>query len=254
MKSIINTEDSVGIIENAYGNVLNEYFQVRKQSEDICAPLEIEDYGIQTVDIVSPPKWHLAHVSWFFETFLLKPYLPGYKEFNPIFEQIFNSYYNSVGNYHPRGERGLLSRPTVSEVYQYRAYVDKHMQALLESSHTDHYGDVIYRTVLGINHEQQHQELLLTDIKHIFAYNPLKPVYQSNLKSDTSQSSIPVEPATWFEYSGGLTELGYSGDQFAYDNEFPRHNTYINKFLLASKPVTNAEYSKFIESGAYQDH
>ena len=203
---------------------------------------------------MSPPKWHLAHVSWFFETFLLKPYLPGYKEYNPIFEHIFNSYYNSVGDYHPRGERGLLSRPTVSEVYQYRAYIDRNMQALLESSNTEHYGNVIYRTCLGINHEQQHQELLLTDIKHIFAYNPLKPTYHSNQKFDLNQNSTPLEPAAWVEFSGGLTELGYSGDQFAYDNEFPRHKSYINKFLLASKPVTNAEYIKFVEFGGYQDH
>jgi len=254
MNTKINTSDPEGIIEDANYRVLTEYFQVRKQTEDICAPLEIEDYGIQTVDIVSPPKWHLAHVSWFFETFLLKPYLPGYKEYHPIFEQIFNSYYNSVGDYHPRGERGLLSRPTVSEVYKYRAYVDRNMQALLEISPTEHYGDIIYRTKLGVNHEQQHQELMLTDIKHIFAYNPLKPVYRSNQKFDADQNSTSVEAATWIEFSGGLTELGYSGDRFAYDNEFPRHKTHINNFLLASTPVTNAEYIKFIESGAYQDH
>ncbi len=248
-------------VDLASANILGNYVEVRTLSEEICAALEIEDYGIQTVDIVSPPKWHLAHVSWFFETFLLKPYLPGYTEFNPIFEQIFNSYYNSVGNYHPRGERGLLSRPTVAEVYKYRAYVDSNMRILLDNPNSDYYNDIVSRTILGINHEQQHQELLLTDIKHIFSYSPLKPVYRANHMASTNENSALVKPSTWVEFSGGLIELGYDSAQFvddsapfAYDNESPRHKSYINAFLMASKPVTNGEYIKFIESSGYKDH
>jgi len=244
--------ESTNLVENAY--ILSKFNCVRRQSEEICAPLEIEDYGIQTVEFVSPPKWHLAHVSWFFETFLLKPYLPGYKEFNPVFKQIFNSYYNSVGSFHPRGERGLLSRPTVSQVYEYRAYINQSMQELLDSPGAEHYDDIIYRTELGLNHEQQHQELLLTDIKHIFAYNPIKPIYQVNPRLDAGWGFMPIKPTAWVEFSGGITDLGHDGQHFAYDNEYPRHKSYINPFLVASKPVSNAEYIQFIESGAYQNH
>jgi len=262
MNANINIADNAGMLTNERAkrvvndstNILAHFYQIRQQSEDICAPLEIEDYGIQTVNIVSPPKWHLAHVSWFFETFLLKPYLPGYKEFNSVYKQIFNSYYNSVGRYHPRGERGLLSRPTVSQVYEYRAYINRSMQALLDSPSAEYYDDIINRTVLGLNHEQQHQELLLTDIKHIFSYSPLKPVYRENSMLHTGEDSKPLTSATWVKFSAGITELGYDGEQFAYDNEYPRHKSYINPFFLASKPVTNAEYIEFIESGAYQDH
>lgn len=225
-------------------DVSARYRRIRQQSEQICAPLAIEDYGVQTVPEVSPAKWHLAHVSWFFETLLLKPFLGDYREFHPQFGFLFNSYYYTIGSMHPRPQRGLLSRPTVDEVYQYRAHVDEHMGRLLESELSD---DVLARCELGLHHEQQHQELMLTDIKHVFAYNPLRPVY--------SQRTAPAGhagPMDWIEFDGGVHEIGFAGHGFAFDNETPRHRVFSPPFRLASRPVTNGEYLEFMASGAYR--
>ena len=225
-----------------------QYIEVRQQSECLCAPLEIEDYGIQTAAFASPPKWHLAHTAWFFETLLLTPYLKGYKAFHPQYAILFNSYYDTIGEYHPRPERGMLSRPTVKEVYEYRNYVDQHMTRLLEETNHPQYAEITRRTILGLNHEQQHQELLLTDIKYNFAYNPLKPVYQ-NLPQPPEQ---PLSALRWFEFDAGIYQIGFNGDGFCYDNETPRHKTYNNAFRLASRPVSNSEFIQFIEDGGYQ--
>lgn len=223
---------------------------VRMQSERICAPLVTEDYVIQSMDDVSPPKWHLAHTSWFFENFLLKPFLRGYREFHSSFGYLFNSYYNAVGNMHPRPLRGMLSRPTVEQIYQYRSYVDEHIQQLLDciSDHPDG-NEITKRFELGLHHEQQHQELLLTDIKHIFAQNPLRPAYHS-LK--VAQASESVNPH-WIKFDGGLYSVGYQDSGFCFDNELPTHSVFVHPFSLCSELVTCGEYIDFINDGAYQE-
>ncbi len=228
-------------------DLLRHYQQIRQDSETICAPLEIEDYGIQTMADVSPPKWHLAHTSWFFETFLLTPFLPDYSVFHPDFIRLFNSYYEQVGAFHPRPQRGLLSRPTVADVYRYRKHVDDAMQRLLMQHTLAARQDIALRTRIGIHHEQQHQELMLTDIKHILASNPLLPAY----RDDLPQADGEAMPLGWIEFDAGLYEIGYSGDGFAFDNEYPRHKVYLESFRLANRAVNNAEYLAFIEDGGY---
>jgi ergothioneine biosynthesis protein EgtB len=227
-----------------------DYLRVRHDTERLCAPLEIEDYGIQSMPSASPPKWHLAHTTWFFETLVLKPFLEGYREYHPLFARLFNSYYESLGGYHPRPQRGLLSRPTVAEVYRYRADVDEHMEKLLAQADHPQRNNIVQLTVLGLNHEQQHQELLLTDILHNFACNPLHPVY-----SPISVPSAPAEralPLQWVDFAGGVKTIGHAGGGFAYDNEGPPHKTYLDDFRLASRQVTNGEFIEFIEAGGYR--
>lgn len=225
------------------------YADVRRESEWLCKPLEIDDYGAQTMPAVSPPKWHLAHTAWFFETLVLKPFLDGYREYHPLFPYLFNSYYESLGSYHPRPERGLLSRPTVAEVYRYRAYVDEHMARVLGQAGHLHREEIERCTVLGLNHEQQHQELLLTDIKHIFAYNPLRPSYGAMAWGTRVFDALPLR---WLDFEGGIKSIGHEGEGFAYDNEAPVHKVYLHDFQLASRPVTNGEFMEFIEAGGYQ--
>jgi ergothioneine biosynthesis protein EgtB len=228
--------------------VLAQYLAVRRETELLCEPLAIEDYGIQAMPDVSPPKWHLAHTSWFFETFVLQPYLPGYQVFHPRFGYLFNSYYQTVGSFFPRPQRGLLSRPTVEEVYRYRAHVDAAMAKLAAVADASRRDRIIFRTVLGLHHEQQHQELLLTDIKYNFVFNPLRPAYRP------APEPVDKPPALlqWLAYDGGLREIGFSGTGFAYDNETPRHKVYLENFRLASRLVTNGEFLAFIEDGGYR--
>jgi len=228
--------------------LLAQYKLVRSVSENLCSPLLAEDCCMQTMPDVSPPKWHLAHVSWFFETFLLKPFLPGYGEFDPYFAALFNSYYEGAGAMHPRAQRGFLSRPPLEEVYRYRRHIDLQMEALLTHVGDDQWRDVLFRVTLGLHHEQQHQELLLTDIKHIFASQPLRPAYRTAENSEAS-SAAPLE---WHEYPGGIYEIGHDGEGFCYDNETPRHRIYLEDFRLASRPVTNGEYLEFIAAGGYR--
>jgi len=225
--------------------LIANYKKIRQQTKYLCDPLETEDYGIQTMAETSPPKWHLAHTAWFFETLLLKPFLPGYREFHPLFSQLFNSYYDTLGDHHPRPERGLLSRPTVAEVYRYRQYIDEQMITLLSTA--DHSSDIIKRTLLGLNHEQQHQELLLADIKHNFANNPLRPLFRER-PATAATKEMPLE---WINFNEGVISIGHKAGGFAYDNEMPRHKTYLNAFRLASRPVTNGEFIKFIEADGY---
>ena len=234
------------------------YNRVRHDSEYLCEPLEIEDYGIQTMPEVSPPKWHLAHTSWFFETLLLKPFNGGYREYHPKFAVLFNSYYDTIGTYHPRNQRGILSRPTTDEIYSYRQYVDNAMHELLSQTNHLHRQDILSRTILGLNHEQQHQELLLTDIKHIFYSNPLRPTYKENFTHlETSPVTQKRHKINWIEFNGGIKPIGLSHDKssstsFSYDNEGPKHKVLLENFKLASKPVSNGEYLEFINSGGYQ--
>jgi len=233
--------------------LLAAYFRrIREDSENLCSPLQIEDYGIQTMPSVSPPKWHLAHTSWFFETMLLKPYLANYREHHTKFAELFNSYYDTIGVYHPRPQRGLLSRPTVKEVYAYRAYIDEQMSQLLAHTHHKQWPEIVRRTIIGANHEQQHQELLLTDIKHIFAYNPLRPVYCEPGYCERPQPTTSAADMKWIAIEGGIKSIGFGGDGFAYDNEGPRHKVYLNDYALASRPVTNAEFIEFISDGGYE--
>jgi len=221
------------------------YQDVRQQTEDICTPLETEDYVIQAMADVSPPKWHLAHTTWFFETFLLKRFIQNYQPFHPDFEYIFNSYYESIGHFWPRTKRGLLSRPTVREIYAYRAHVDRGMHELLTGDVPETIKDLV---ILGMNHEQQHQELLYTDIKYNFFRNPLKPPYMKGDEHIPS-SAVMLE---WLAYEEGLYPIGHAGGSFAFDNEYPRHQVYVQGFCLASRPVTNGEYLCFIEEGGYR--
>lgn len=227
---------------------LLRYREVRSASEALCEPLEVDDYSLQSIPQTSPPKWHLAHVSWFFETFLLERYLPAYRPFHPQFRVLFNSYYYQVGPFHPRPQRGLLSRPTVDEVYHYREWVDNHMEGLIDDVDEAVWQEVALRIAIGLNHEQQHQELLLTDIKHNFWMNPLFPVYRSDLTPSAGQAS----DLRWYGFEGGLRTIGYSGAGFAYDNETPQHNVFVAPYRLTNRLITNGEYLAFIEDSGYQ--
>jgi ergothioneine biosynthesis protein EgtB len=246
MVSIV-TADLNFLLVDAATDLENRYRQIRQISEKICQPLATEDYTIQSMPDVSPPKWHLAHTTWFFETFVLLPHLPGYTVFHPQFGYLFNSYYEAVGARHPRHQRGLLSRPTVAEVYRYRAHVDRAMNALLTISILP---DLAALIELGLHHEQQHQELLLTDIKHILALNPLHPIYRDDLASVVGINNSTVQ---WLEYPGGLHAIGHQGKEFAFDNESPRHQTYLQDYKLTNRLVTNGEYLEFIQAGGYQE-
>jgi ergothioneine biosynthesis protein EgtB len=226
-----------------------QYLEVRAQTERLCEPLAVDDYQIQSVLETSPPKWHLAHASWFFETFLLKPFARNYRPFHPHFEYVFNSYYETVGSFHPRAQRGLLSRPTVEDVYRYRAHVDAAMLSLVQSISEVQWSQLAYRVTMGLHHEQQHQELLLMDIKHNFALNPLQPAYRDHVEV----SRQPPTPMRWIERPGGIVEIGHAGDTFAFDNETPRHSVLLRDHALASRPVTNGEYFEFLASGGYAD-
>jgi ergothioneine biosynthesis protein EgtB len=228
-------------------NLAKEYKNVRQKTEAICKPLKTEDYVVQPVVDVSPPKWHIGHTTWFFETFLLKPYAQGYKEFNPSYNYVFNSYYETVGARVVRTDRGNLSRPTVEEIYQYRKYVDEAMEEFLNSELDDAVKELVQ---LGLNHEQQHQELLYTDIKYILGHNPLFPVYDSQTiekrkSTDNAKNYISIP--------SGVYEIGYKGEGFCFDNELGRHKVYLNDFKISSSLVTNGEYLEFMKAGGYQN-
>jgi ergothioneine biosynthesis protein EgtB len=226
--------------------VADEYVRVRRTTEQLCEPLEIEDYGLQSMPEASPVKWHLAHSTWFFETFVLKAHGANYRPHRSDFEYLFNSYYNAVGSPWPRARRGLLSRPTVSEVYAYRKAVDDAVCRLLhqDCSHREKLIDTI---TLGLNHEQQHQELILTDLKHALAQNPLRPVYRPRQpKKNQAASSL-----SWVPFPEGIYWIGHEGPGFAFDNESPRHRQFLQHFSLASRLITNQEYQAFIADDGY---
>lgn len=224
------------------------YQAVRVLSEKLCEPLAIEDYIVQTMNDVSPTKWHLAHTSWFFETFILEPYLEGYRPFHPQFAYLFNSYYIQAGERHCRDKRGYLSRPTVKEVFAYRAYVNEHMVRLIETADGAKQATIQPLIEIGLHHEQQHQELLLTDIKHVLSVNPLRPVYRDMILPTAS-----VPPAfNWVDIEEGIYEVGHVGDGFHYDNEGPRHRVFLEPFQFGNRLVTNGEFLAFMEDGGYQ--
>lgn len=224
---------------------LQESFSsVRKYTEKICEPLITEDYVIQPCPDVSPPKWHLAHTTWFWEEFILSKYISGYKRFHPRFSFLFNSYYDSVGERVLRPDRGNMSRPAVGEILQYRHYVDKHMSEILNDPPNE-LNDLIQ---IGLNHEQQHQELLFTDIKYILGHNPLFPPYEENfketLKLNYDNSSIKIR--------GGTFEIGFKGEGFSFDNEHGSHQVTLEDFSIRKSLVTNSEYFDFINDNGYQ--
>jgi ergothioneine biosynthesis protein EgtB len=233
--------------------LIEGYKRVRHFTEHLCEPLVPEDYVIQSMPDVSPTKWHIAHVSWFFETFLLTWADPDYPTYHPRFAYLFNSYYNAVGPRHCRPKRGLISRPTVEETYAYRQYVDQHMLALLEKTEGQRLLEAAPRVTLGLHHEQQHQELMLMDIKHVFAQNPLCPVYAP--QEPVSAAALPA--LAWVSYPERIAWIGhpgpgYSFESFAFDNEGPRHRALVQAFRLASRLTTNGEYLAFMEDGGYE--
>ncbi|MCH2235511.1 MAG: ergothioneine biosynthesis protein EgtB [Crocinitomicaceae bacterium] len=219
------------------------FLTVRARTEEICAPLKIEDYVPQPVVFASPPKWHLAHTTWFFEAFILEKYLDGYSVYDKDFSFLFNSYYNTVGERTFRADRGNITRPSVEEVFAYRKYVDEAMMKLLQS------GDNDFEKVLliGLNHEQQHQELLITDLKYTLGHNPLFPVYDA----DTDLTNSTNEASGFVKIEEGVFEIGHHGDEFCFDNELGRHKVYIHEFEISNSLVTNGEFIEFIEAGGY---
>ncbi|ART62832.1 ergothioneine biosynthesis protein EgtB [Kushneria marisflavi] len=248
---------------------LRRFQRVRRASEALCAPLETEDYMVQSMADVSPPKWHLAHVSWFFEAFILTPYLKGYETPDPAYDFLFNSYYETHGKPFPRHLRGTISRPTVKQVYHFRAHIDREMERLLSAPPLEHLDEIIDRLEIGLHHEQQHQELLVMDIKHILSCNPLHPVYRDDIRSRllANAEQAPTAPAPvnneprWHRYAAGVRQIGadyptqsareHDGEGFVFDSETPRHRQYVAEFELADRPVTNADFLKFIEDGGY---
>lgn len=226
-------------------SLLDSFLETRKHSEDICQPLEIEDYVVQPVIDVSPPKWHLGHTTWFFEEFVLKPYAKNYTLFDEDFSFVFNSYYETVGKRVVRSDRGNLSRPSVKKVYEYRKYVTEGIKKFLETSQSKEVNTVLE---IGIHHEKQHQELLLTDIKYILGNNPLLPTYSKTFED------YPIEShqQDWITVEEGIYEIGHNSSDFCFDNELGRHKVYLHSFEISNKLVTNREFIEFIKAGGYQ--
>ena len=229
--------------------LLARFHQIRDFTNALCAGLEPEDCVVQSMPDVSPTKWHLAHTTWFFETFILKKFLQGYRAEIPEYAYLFNSYYNAAGDMHRRDLRGLISRPTVKAAQRYRASIDSHIDNLLSSADEKLFDEIEPILVLGIHHEQQHQELLITDIKHVFAQNPLYPVFRGGRSSATPGTQR--SPLHFIDFDEAIVEIGHDGRGFAYDNEEPRHRVLISPFSLATRTVTNGEYIAFIEDNGY---
>lgn len=226
--------------------LIKNYKITRQLTERLCQNLLVEDYVIQSIDDVSPPKWHLAHTTWFFETFILGRFT-HYKNPNPIYHYIFNSYYQGIGKPYPRCDRGLLARPSVEDVYRYRKDIDEQIINLITNASNEQLLEFYPLTILGINHEQQHQELLLMDIKHNFYVDPSYPVYSQN---DYSVNTINSN-SQFIEVEGGLIEIGYQGNEFCFDNELPRHQKYIQPYSISNVLISNKEYLEFILDDAY---
>lgn len=227
--------------------LIEKFNRIRTFTEEITDPLEIEDYVIQVAENASPAKWHLAHTTWFFETFLLEKELEDYDPIHPQYSYLFNSYYLQTGVPHCRARRGNISRPTVKQVFEYRESINEHVINLIENATDEQYEEWGPIIEIGIHHEQQHQELLMTDLKYMFSQNPLNFAYK---KVDRPKVKSVLE-LTWSSFKEGVYEVGHKDNDFGYDNEFPRHKTYIHDFELANRLVTNAEFIEFIESGAY---
>ncbi len=224
------------------------YSNVRQRTVELCEPLEIEDYIPQPTEDVSPPKWNIAHTTWFFEEMILKQFAKGYQEFNPQFGFLFNSYYNTIGVRTLRHKRGDLSRPTVKEVYAYREYVDNELLALLDQAVPENVQELI---TLGVHHEQQHQELFLSDFKYTLSVNPIFPVYKEGFELVEKGD---IESNEFINIEGGVKEIGFDGEGFHFDNELGRHKVYLEDFQIQQNLITNAEFIEFIEVGGYEDH
>ena len=225
-------------------SLLDFFLETRKYTEKICEPLEIEDYVVQPIIDVSPPKWHLGHSTWFFEEFILKPHAKGYTIFDADFSFVFNSYYETVGKRVIRSDRGNLSRPSVEKVYAYRDYVTTALKGLFAENQRKEVVDLLE---IGIHHEKQHQELLLTDIKYILGNNPLLPVYSEGFK----EHAVETHQKDWIAMEEGIYKIGHASDEFCYDNELGRHKVYLQPYEIANKLLTNSEYIAFIDAGGY---
>ena len=236
-------------LETRAARLLARYREVRDFSERLCETLEPEDYVVQSMPDVSPTKWHLAHTSWFFETFILKVWMPSYRTAVPQYAFLFNSYYNAAGDMHRRDLRGLISRPTVAETYRFRQSIDAQIQELLESADDELLEEMEPVFTIGLHHEQQHQELLVTDIKNVFSHNPLHPVFRPR---DEQQERREIAPESYLNFEETILEIGHDGRGFSYDNEGPRHRALVPAFSLATRPVTNGAYLAFIEAGGYE--
>ncbi|WP_439151360.1 ergothioneine biosynthesis protein EgtB [Winogradskyella sp.] len=223
----------------------SEFLETRQTTQDICQSLNPEDTSIQPVEFVSPPKWHLAHTTWFFEQFVLTTYMKGYEVFHPDYTYYFNSYYNNVGERVMRSSRGLMTRPTLNEVLDYRAYVDMHMAKFLSEDISVEISDVIG---IGLQHEQQHQELLIYDIKYIFGHQPSFPTLDYPIQLQKEKHS-----RDFISIPEGVYEIGHEGDNFCFDNELGRHNVYLHEYEISNKLITNGEYLEFINDGGYKD-
>ncbi|MPS95977.1 ergothioneine biosynthesis protein EgtB [Comamonas sp.] len=231
-----------------------QFERVRACTQKLAESLSAEDACVQSMPDASPAKWHLAHTSWFFETFVLAVHQPGHRAFDESFRMLFNSYYQQVGERHPRAQRGLLTRPALSQVMDYRAAVDEQMLALMaamKSSNPVTQRAVAQLVTLGLQHEQQHQELLLTDIKHLLSCHPLWPAYAPDSLSEPDCGSFLADPG-WQPLEAGIYSLGHGGDDFAFDNELPRHSVYVHAAQIASRPVNNGEFLRFVQDGGYR--
>jgi ergothioneine biosynthesis protein EgtB len=229
--------------------LMSRYLEIRRHTTSLAAPLSPEDCTAQSMPDASPAKWHLAHTTWFFETFVLEVHESGFAPFESAFRVLFNSYYNGVGARHPRSQRGLLTRPALAEVLAYRADVDARMLRLLPTVAYD--AALCALVELGLQHEQQHQELLLTDIKHLLACNPMHPAYHT--VQHLAAERAAAQPLVWHTFAGGLHEIGHAGCSFAFDNESPRHRVYLQPYALASRLVINAEFVAFVDDGGYRN-
>ncbi|MBT2162034.1 ergothioneine biosynthesis protein EgtB [Zobellia barbeyronii] len=226
-------------------SLVDFFLETRKHTENICEPLEIEDYVVQPIVDVSPPKWHLGHTTWFFEEFILKPHFKGYMIFDEDFSFVFNSYYETVGKRVVRSDRGNLSRPSVESVYAYRTHVTQAIKNLFSATQSQELYDLLE---IGIHHEKQHQELLLTDIKFILGNNPLLPIYSDSF----TEHPIETESQEWISMDEGIYEIGHNSNAFCYDNELGRHKVYLHPFKISRNLITNQEYIEFIEAGGYK--
>lgn len=238
---------AIGNSESVQAAMLPRYHKVRSHTETLCEPLEIEDYIPQPTVDVSPPKWNIAHTTWFFEEMILKKFVRNYRVFDEKFGFLFNSYYNSIGDRTSRDHRGDLSRPTVKHVFAYRKHVDEAMDSLLSAGVSDELRELV---ILGINHEQQHQELFLTDLKYTFSTNPLDPVYREGFAPSEVTESATVD---FSEVEGGTHKIGHEGEGFCFDNELGRHTVYLQDFSIAKSLVTNGEFAAFVADGGYRD-
>jgi ergothioneine biosynthesis protein EgtB len=237
---------------DARAALVDRFAEIRALSERLAAPLSPEDQCLQSMPDASPTKWHLAHTSWFFEALILLPYKPGYAAFEPRYLHLFNSYYEALGSRHPRPERGMLSRPALAEVLGYRRRIDEGITEFLSRATAEQWQAIASLVELGLQHEQQHQELILTDIKHALSRNPLLPAYRPLQERPATTATATVAPMRWIDCPGGVVDVGHDGASFAFDKETPRHGVLLHSYRLANRAVTNGEYLEFMHDGGYR--